>query len=438
VATSLQQLLNDLTAQTGAPAPTATIEDVTGALAHLGRALTGLTADGLTPTASPRQRIVSELAEACTIAGRLWPRTGGPLTDLAGAAADLIGRDRTLMGRAHRWAVTVELAAVADHCARLGRRLLPSAAAPELAFVRQSAADLERDAQADPPTGAGYAVLDRLIPLPIPPPGQAPVTALDAAAGLVAGLDRAQRAGDLTLRDFRAAVAAAEITSRCAAATAGLTGSDAGPRVLAGLAWGLVGRASMVFHDGGPGHTGDGRGVAAWSQALVGALRDLVDTRADTAGLHDGRAAADVAAEVQQVAGHLPVLADRLVAAVDRWSRTGRLVANARDLPPMEDMPADRVRAVITGRPVQVHGADLDHLRATVRRAADLMRERAGVRDGPDAPDRRTHRSADRHLSQVRMSVMPERPPGPTSIQTHGLSTVRHARPAPGEGPPSL
>jgi hypothetical protein len=143
-----------------------------------------------------------------------------------------------------------------------------------------------------------------------------------------------------------------------------------------------------------------------------------------------------VAAEAQ-VASHLPALADRLAAAVDRWSRTGRLYANARDLPPLEDMPTDRVKAVIAGRHVEVRGADLDHLRAAVRRAADLMRERAGVRDGADAPDRSTRRSADRHLSQARMSVAAERPHGRTSIRTHGRLTVRYVHPAPGEGPPS-
>ena len=44
------------------------------------------------------------------------------------------------------------MAEVADHCARLGRRLLPEAAAPELDVVRQLAVTIERDAQADPPT----------------------------------------------------------------------------------------------------------------------------------------------------------------------------------------------------------------------------------------------------------------------------------------------
>ena len=131
MATTLQQLLDGLTERATEPQPSATIEDVTGAVAHLGRALTGLAHDGLTPGDSMRQRTVTELAAACAAAGGLWPHTGGPLTDLAGAAADLVGRDRAVMGRSHRWAVTVEVAEAADHCARLGRRVLPQAAAPK-------------------------------------------------------------------------------------------------------------------------------------------------------------------------------------------------------------------------------------------------------------------------------------------------------------------
>jgi hypothetical protein len=379
VATSLQQLLDDLKARTGAPPPTATIEDLTGALAHLGRALTGLTDDGLTATASPRQRTATELAESCTATGRLWPRTGGPLTDLAGAAADLIGRDRAAMGRRHRWTVTVELAVVADHCARLGRRLLPPEAAPELAFVRQSAADVERDAQADPPTADGYAVLDRLVPLPTPPPGGTRVTALDAAAALLAALDQAQRSDDLPLRDFRAAVAAAEIISRTAVGAAAEAGKDAGPLVVTGLAWQLAGHASMVFHDGRRGERGDRRGVVGWSQTLVGALRNEVDAHAGTAGRREGSGPADVPAAVQQVIGHLPALGDQLAAAVDRWGHTGQFYVNARDLPPVEDMPEDRVSAVIAGQIVPARGADLDRLRQVVDRAADLSTGLADV-----------------------------------------------------------
>ena len=370
--TTLRHLLGDLTDRAGARPAAANIEDVSGALAHLGRALSGLAEDGLTPGDSHRQRNATALAAACTTAGRLWPHSGGPLTDLAGAAADLTGRGRSVMGRSHRWATTVEVAEVADHCARLGRRLLPEAAAPELDVVRQTAATIERDAQTDPPTAAASVVLERLVPLPGPPSGEAEVTVLDAAAGLLAALDRAQRADDLTLRDFRAAVAAAELTSRYAAVAAGQTGRNAGPLLVAGLAWQRAGHASMVFHDGRPGAAGDGGGVVASSQALARALRSEVGAPADIGGQHGRNTPADVAATVQQVASHMPVLADRLTMAVEHWSRTGQLFANARDLPRMEAMPEDRIEAVLAGRHVRASGADLDRLRKVVGRAADL------------------------------------------------------------------
>ncbi|MGX5656837.1 hypothetical protein ACWKWC_18835 [Geodermatophilus nigrescens] len=386
MATTLQHLLDDLTRQTHGPAAAAAIEDVTGALSHLGRALTGLTQDGLSPAASPRQQAAAGLAGACTAAGGLWPRTGGPLTDLAGAAADLVGRDRDTMGRAHRWAVTVELAAVADHCALLGRRLLPPEAAPELLFVRQSAVDVERDAQARPPTGAGYAVLDRLVPLPSRPSGGGQGTPLDAAASLVAAVERSRRADDLSLRDFRAAVAAAEVTSRTAAVVAGRAGHDAGPLVISGLAWQVAGRASTAFRDGRAGEPIDPRGVVAHARALADLLRR-------PAGDPDGdRGLRRAAGTPEDVATVLPALAEQLVAAVDRWSRTGRLYADARDLPRMEDMPGHRVRAVLAGRTVQAVGADLDRLRAAVHRATDLtaaaVRPRGGE-SGGGRPDGR-------------------------------------------------
>ncbi|RBY95412.1 hypothetical protein DQ237_15265 [Blastococcus sp. TF02-8] len=369
--TTLRQLLDDLTASAGVRPAATTIEDASGAVAHLGRALSGLAEDGLTPGDSHRQRNVTALAAACMTAGRLWPHRGGPLTDLAGATADLIGRDRSVMGRSLRWAVTVEVAEVADQCARLGRRLLPEAAAPELNVVRQWAATIERDAQADPPTAAASVVLERLVPLPGPPSGEAEVTVLNAAAGLLSALDRAQRADDLTLRDFRAAVAAAELTSRYAALAAGMTGRDAGPPLVAGLAWQLAGRASTVFHDGHRGAPGDRGGVVASSQALLRALRNEVGAPADMGEQHGQRTPADVAS-VQQVASHMPVLADRLMMAVEHWSRTGQLFANARDLPRMEAMPEKRIEAVIAGRHVRASGADFDDLRQVVGRAADL------------------------------------------------------------------
>lgn len=410
MATTLQQLLDDLTTRSGARPVAATIEDVTGALAHLGRALSGLADDGLTPTGSARQQTTTDLGGACLTVGRLWPRTGGPLTDLAGAAADLIGRDRAIMGRAHRWAVTVEVADAADACAQLGRRLLPQTAAPELDTVRQWAAAVERDAQLDPPTTAGLMALDRLVPQPDATSGEAQLTALDAAAALLTALDRARRDDDLTLRDFRAAVAAAELTSRYAALTVGRAGGDAGPSLVAGLAWQLAGRASMVFDDGRQRQPVDDRGVIAGSQALVAALRNGVGEPADTPEGRTRRTPADVAATIQEVVHQLPVLADRLTMAIDRWARTGQLYANARDLPPMDNMPENRVNAVIAGRHVQAHGADLDRLQQVVGRAAELSTGLvdALIRATVAGPPTQRH-LADDHTRRSRAPGSPER-----------------------------
>ena len=378
--TTLQQLLDGLAVRATAPLQTATIEDVAGSLAHLGRALTGLTHDGLTPARSPRQHTAVELGTACSTVGRLWPRTGGPLSDLAGVAADLVGRDRATMGRSHRWAVTVELAEVADHCARLGHRLGPQAAGRELAAVRRLAAAVERDAQTNPPTPPGAVVLDRLVPMPGVPRRGSDVTALDASAALTAALGRSQRAGELTLREFRAACAVAEISSQCAAVvTAAAAGDVLGRLPVASVAWELTGRMSMIFEDGRLVRPTDLQGVVPWARTLADALLKDVGPHADVGALRDRADFARVTRSVQQVSHQIPVLADELAAAVDRWSRTGQLYASARQLAPMDNMPEDRVRAVIAGHRVPALGADLNRLRRVVGRAADLSTELAGA-----------------------------------------------------------
>lgn len=439
MATTLQQLLDGLTERVTEPQPPATIEDVTGGLSHLGRALTGLADDGLTPGNSMRQRAAAELAAACTTAGRLWPHTGGPLTDLAGTAADLIGRDRDIMGRSHRWAVTVELAEVADHCARLGRRLLPQAAAPELATVRESAVAVERIAQTEPPTAIGAVLLDRLVPMPGDPLAASQLTVLDASGALVAAIDRARGSNELTLRDFRAAVAAAEITSRSAATvTAAATGKDAGPLLVTGLAWQLAGRASTFFDDGRRTRSTDPHGVVPWALTFVGHLRAQVAFDTDVAALRDRDDLDAVAGRMQQVTSQLPVLADQLTAAVDRWSRTGQLYANARDLPPMDDMPDDRVAAVIAGRHVQARGADLDRLRQVVGRAAELSTGLADAlhRATAAGPPGQRHQ-ADLYAREVREPGVPERLLGHAQAVHRDIATIRSPRQVAREAPPS-
>jgi hypothetical protein len=408
MATSLQQLLDALAERTAAPTTVAAIEDVTGALAHLGRALAGMTQDGLTAGVSRRQQTAAQLTAACTTVGRLWPRTGGPLTDLAGAAADVIGRDRASMGRGHRWAVTVELAEAADHCARLAHRLLPQAAVAELAAVRRLAAAVERDAQADPPTANGAAVLDRLVPVSGLPRAGERLTAVDAAAALTAAVDRSLRSDGLALRDFRAAVAAAEITSDCASSVLAAAAGDEGMRpLLAAVAWELTGRISMTFDDGHRVGPTDPHGVVPWARALAETLRNDLGSNADLSALRDRDDLPRLTRTVQQVTNQLPVLADRLAAAVDRWSRTGRLYAAARDLPRMDNMPEDRVRDVIAGRRVQARGADLDRLGRALTSATALSSSLADAvnRAAPAAP------TSQRHLAGL--YAQRARAPGP-------------------------
>jgi hypothetical protein len=435
MATTLQQLLDALTEETREPTPSVSIDDTTGALAHLGRALTGLTHDGLTPADSSRQRTVTELGAACTTAGRLWPPTRRPLTDLAGAAADLIGRDRAAMGRSHRWAVTVELAAAADHCARLGRRLQPQAAVAELAAICRLAAGVERDAQTDQPTAAGAVVLDRLVPLPAVPNPDSAVTAADTCGVLVAALERTRRTAELTVREFRAAVAAVEVSSRCTAAvTAATSGGDAGPLLVTAHAWQLAGRLSTAFDDGRRTAPTDPRGIVPAAQALADALRADIGPAVGIAALRDRDDLASLGGTVQQVANQLPVLADQLTRVVDQWSRTGQLFANARDLPPMEDMPEDRIRAVIAGRHVPAVGPDLNLLRHAVGRAAALSTALADTlnRPAPTGASRPRH-LADRYVEQARAPGAAQCLLKHAQAVTEGLAATR--TPLAGPGP---
>ncbi len=97
--------------------------------------------------------------------------------------------------------------------------------------------------------------------------------------------------------------------------------------------------ASFGVHDGRRGEPGGGSGVVAWAQTLVGALRDEVDLHNDAAGRLDRSKLADAAAAVQQVAGQFPVLADRLIATVDRWSRTASCTPTPETCRPWRTCP---------------------------------------------------------------------------------------------------
>jgi hypothetical protein len=235
------------------------------------------------------------------------------------------------------------------------------------------------------------------------------------------------------------AVAAAEITSRSAATvTAAATGNDAGPLLVTGLAWQLAGRASTVFDDGRRTRSTDPHGVVPWALTFVGHLRAQVAFDTDIAALRDRDDLAAVAGRMQQVTSQLPVLADQLTAAVDCWSRTGQLYANARDLPPMDNMPDDRVAAVIAGRHVQACGADLDRLRQAVGRAAELS---AGL---ADALHRATAAGPPVQRHQAHLYAQATQTPGaPERLLDHAqavdrdIAAIRSPNQVAREAPPS-
>jgi hypothetical protein len=140
------------------------------------------------------------------------------------------------------------------------------------------------------------------------------------------------------------------------------------------------------------------------------------------------------------VTNQLPVLADRLAAAVDRWSRTGRLYAAARDLPRMDNMPDDRVRDVIAGRRAQARGADLDRLGRALASATALSSSLAdGVNraGSPAAPSQR--HLAGLYAERARAPSPGERLLSQADSVAEAIAGSRSARsktPAPGVGGP--
>lgn len=98
-------------------------------------------------------------------------------------------------------------------------------------------------------------------------------------------------------------------------------------------------RASTVVHDGLRTGPVDSKGVAAWAQALAGAVRADVGDPDGNAAPRNDRDLPHVAGMVDMVTSQLPIRGGQLITAVDRWSRTGQLYASARDLPPMNACP---------------------------------------------------------------------------------------------------
>lgn len=383
MATTLQQLLDDVAGRTDGStemSSRATIEDAVGALGHAGWALHRLAGDGLdTQVGSPRERMVQQLAAACHAVAGLWPpAAGGQLTDLMGAAADIAGRARSLMGRSERWGITTEFAAAADHCAEWAHQLVPLAAVVELADVRRAAAAIERAAQANPPAPQAGAILDRLVPVSQLPPGlTGSQVAAEASAALVTAIARADDRGGLTLREFRAVLATAEIGSRyVAAVAAALPGGGDGPQPgrNTAVAWQVAGHSAAVFEDGAWTRRTERTDVVAWAGRLPEALsHDLGPASGVDAATLSGRPdLPQILVDLQQIANQTPLIADQLTSTARRWAAEGTLRGYAADLPRMENFPEQLIGQVLAGQRIMAAGAHLDPMITAISRAGSL------------------------------------------------------------------
>jgi hypothetical protein len=255
----------------------------------------------------------------------------------------------------------------------------------ELTNLRQVLLTIERQALSQPPTAIDAVLLDRLVPAPPGDRSGVSMSSLEASAALGHEVDKAVRRHELTLRGFRAAVAACEITARYALALPGKP-AERNAAAVAPLAWQLLGRLSLTFSDGRGMDTDHHVGVIGAARAQVHSLRADLGRASDAASLEPALRN-EALALIRDMAGQLPELGARLTTAVDHWAGSGTLLARARDLPQMADMPLPRVTDVLTGRSVRAHGDDLSILRLAAVRAADLSRLLA---DGIDVAVPRT------------------------------------------------
>lgn len=378
MATSLQQLLDEITWRTGEPRwPALSIAD--NGLAHAGRALNrlaeyGLDSEGL---GGPRESLVSGLGASCdAAAAALAQRSEGLLTNLMGAAADIAGRAAPRTGRAERWALSVEFAAAADGCAQLAQRLPGGDKTGQLDLVRRQAATIERAALANPPTQLARANLDRLVPVSeLPAATVGSTAAAEAAAALVAAIYRADERGGITLRELRTVTAAAQISSEyiVAVATALPGGDQAQPWHSAGTAWHVARDATADFDDcRWTGPTEQSEVIAAALLVQSGLAHDLGPvTTPGTADLNERRNLPHFLSDLQTVANQNPVLASQLRAVARTWEQTGAL-STAVNLVHLENMPNEWARAHLAGRSVRTRHANLDIITAALDRAAPL------------------------------------------------------------------
>jgi hypothetical protein len=340
MATSLGDLLDTLVETARAtPCTPLARADAGTALRHIGRALTQLRADGLTPTVHDiREQRVAALATTCAELAARAPATESSLARLAAAAADTVAVQRDQATSRTRWAVAVELADVARVLADLITPAVPGPVAQWCAVLQHAALQVEHSAARHPPTREGFAGLDQPVPFPT---RSRHVEIANLIHEATATLLNATRPGSepLSLAQLLAVTFAAETLSD--AAQLRLVGRPIGPPAsgsigTAGEAWQTVRFQLRPFNDGSRRRQTDRPAAVSVALELHGALRRQDPTAPDDAA---------TTALVRAIQ-HLPALATNLHAAVSQWAKTGTLFAYACELPPRDD----RITQQLAGR----------------------------------------------------------------------------------------
>lgn len=434
MATSLGQLLDTL-------AETARVTEVTPAaradagiaLGHMGRALSRLRTDGISPIAGDRrEQQVAALTAACSEMAARAPTIELGLTRLAAAAADTVGVLREQGGLGSRWAATVALADAIPPLIDLVAQGVPAGPAAEwLAAVRRRTVRVQQTAALQPPRSCDAVLLDH--PLPDPTVSRAFGRGSDPAVVVtetVAVLLRATARGadPPSVSEVLAFSLGAETLCRAAEALPpggwaedGLTATAAPSQT-----WRAVRMALRPFDDGSRRPHRDAEAAVQAAGRLYAVLRRAEEDPATyPASLRNAVAAA---------AQHLPALARQLDSAVGRWAATGAVLAHACDLPPRDERLPAQLAAHRPAGLVRVDALDLwpvvDALAnarvlsvAVAAGAADVA-----VRDDPRFPRRSwvAHRAqADRSHPRAELSE--------DNLRAYRqLQAVRHRPPGPG------
>lgn len=373
MATSLADLLDRaLRLAQRTPATAAAAEQAITALTPAGRALSVLTHDGIEERANDRRTMaVRELVRHCQHAASAWRPVPGRLSDLAGAAADTIGRLNGDLDSAERWHAAVAVTELVRQCAGAARRFPPYRNVPQLLHVHRVAALVEQLAAADPPSAQHGAALDRLIPATHLPDHQpAAQIAAEAAAALTAALHAAATGPGIRPTEALAAAAA----SHTAALHASAVEHALGARLerTAPDAWLAVQDALRPFRCSDIATPNGHSPVILWASRLQRALDD------DRRGGHLDAGLALRAAATRTVTSQLPAIAAHLKVGLVRAAAHRLLLARARNLPHSEA----RTSAVIHDRIIPVTISDLTALTTALHRAEETSAALAAAHTG--------------------------------------------------------